>query len=268
MRVARALGFTLIELVMVIVVLGILGVGIGSYIQRGTQLFIDTTERDQLIAESRFAVERLNRSIRNALPNSARTFESGKCIEFVPVVWSGVYDAIPIQPQAKASTMTVLDTQGINDSYQSAAANQHFVVIYPTHPARIYANNSQIRFALQALTDSDPNDNRQTLNFTQPQRFAHASVARRYYIVTQPVSYCISNSKVIRHSNYGYQTNSRIATIGAGEVMAENINSNSSQFQVSVPTLNRNGLVHALLVFEKGGERADFSQEIHIANAP
>ncbi|MDG1750525.1 MAG: type II secretion system protein, partial [Thalassotalea sp.] len=61
-------GFTLIELVTVIVILGVLAVGISSFLQFGTRIFSETSARDELISSARFSVERINREVRHALP--------------------------------------------------------------------------------------------------------------------------------------------------------------------------------------------------------
>ncbi len=65
-------GFTLVELVIVLVVLAIVSVGITGFIRSSTQIFIDASERERLLREGSFAVERINREISTALPNSVR----------------------------------------------------------------------------------------------------------------------------------------------------------------------------------------------------
>ena len=87
-------GFTLIELITVIVLLGILSVGISSFLNFGTQIFVDATNRDEIISTARFSVERLNRELRKALPNSVRATDNGnsidpitrQCIEYTPII--------------------------------------------------------------------------------------------------------------------------------------------------------------------------------------
>jgi MSHA biogenesis protein MshO len=69
---ATAKGFTLVELVTVIIVLGVVSVGISGFIRTGVQTYSDVIERDQLLGDSRFVVERIHRELRLAIPNSAR----------------------------------------------------------------------------------------------------------------------------------------------------------------------------------------------------
>ncbi len=93
-------GFTLIELVTVIVILGILSVGISSFLKFGAQIFVDATDRDKILSSARFAIERLNRELRGAVPNSARILvnNGNHCIEFTPIAHSFVYIDIPVSP--------------------------------------------------------------------------------------------------------------------------------------------------------------------------
>ena len=50
----RHKGFTLVELVTVIIVLGIVSIGVTSFIRSGVQIFNDVSERDELLSQSRF----------------------------------------------------------------------------------------------------------------------------------------------------------------------------------------------------------------------
>jgi MSHA biogenesis protein MshO len=65
-------GFTLIEIIITILLLGIvasLGVGIISSVFTG---YSDTVTKDYLYSESKFIIERIDREIRNSIPNTVR----------------------------------------------------------------------------------------------------------------------------------------------------------------------------------------------------
>ena len=72
MRSSRQCGFTLIELVAVIMLLAISLVGATSFIAWGTLSFVDSAERQRMLEETRFVVERMSRELSSAVQNSVR----------------------------------------------------------------------------------------------------------------------------------------------------------------------------------------------------
>lgn len=73
----QARGFTLIELVMVILLLGVMVTFSSQFIGIGTQIYGDASSREQLMSDARFAMERLNRELRDAVPGSVRVEDAG-----------------------------------------------------------------------------------------------------------------------------------------------------------------------------------------------
>lgn len=68
----RQFGFTLMEIIVVIVVTGILGTLLAQIISRPVSTFIDTSRRAELVDIAEIALRRMTREIRLALPNSTR----------------------------------------------------------------------------------------------------------------------------------------------------------------------------------------------------
>jgi len=101
-------GFTLIELVLVILVLAIVSTGVTKFITYGVNIYQDTAGRDKQISDSRFVIERITREVRNALPNSVRVTADGKCVEFIPILASSSYVDIPVLPDIASDTVTLV----------------------------------------------------------------------------------------------------------------------------------------------------------------
>lgn len=273
-RMTHVRGFTLVELVMVIIILGVVGVGVSNFMQTGTQIYVDVTERDKLLSESRFVVERLNRELRNALPNSVRVAggSTTQCIEFVPVLWSTFYFDIPVAPETANDEIVVIDP---SNRLSVFAHNEYQVVVYPTQPEDIYNGTSGHRFELSEK-NFDAAEFKSTLVMDSEIQFATDSPGSRLYIVDRPVSYCMSAGQITRHANYAY-TVSQSTVLGGGVLMAENAaNTLSSDagsqigdpFRVLDATLLRNSAVIAMLQFETGGEIVVFNNEVHQPNVP
>ena len=93
MRAKRKDGFTLIELIVVIAISGIVATLVGLNIARPILGFTDTTRRAGLVDEADTALNRLNREVRLALPNSVR-IDGGLALEFLRTRSGGRYRAL------------------------------------------------------------------------------------------------------------------------------------------------------------------------------
>jgi MSHA biogenesis protein MshO len=275
-------GFTLIELVMVIIVLGLVSVSIGGFIRTGLGIYNDVTERDQLLSESRFVVQRLNRELRMAVPNSVRvignTATQSQCLEFVPAEWVSYYTQLPVTPDA-LTTVNIVEIAGNTAGFvldSDGITPHHYALVYPNSAAAVYGvsgNRQQITACVDGgantdcASDDDP-DNLAKLSVAAT--FDDASPASRLYIVGRTVSYCAIGKRIVRNEG-GIQAAQTLYT--GGVLMAENLSNvmtDSGQwpFQVASPSLTRNGLVNMRLSFERNEEIIHFSHEVHIPNVP
>ena len=80
---ARHEGFTLVELIIVIVVLGIVSVFLGGYLFSMIKAYTDTSARTELVAKGRQALERIDRELKEAVPFSVYIAPGGQGIEFL-----------------------------------------------------------------------------------------------------------------------------------------------------------------------------------------
>ena len=87
------MGFTLVEMVMAIVLLGIIGSVIAVFIRAPVQAYFDSTTRASLTDAADGAIRRITRDAQNALPNSFRATNpaSASCVEFLPTIAAGRY---------------------------------------------------------------------------------------------------------------------------------------------------------------------------------
>ncbi|ABN63296.1 PilW family protein [Shewanella baltica] len=268
-------GFTLVEMVTVILILGILVVGVSSFIIFGTRIFVESSSVDQVLSQSRFAVERMTRELRSALPNSVRVNTDSltyQCIEFVPIEASTTYLTMPIIPDAAASTGIV-----ILDNTASAIRVNQFAWIYPLVDADVYSSARQKRAQVKTIAISG---NQVTLTFTAPTRFAEASPRQRIYLGSSPVSYCFEKGtsgndlQIVRYAGYnfnGVQPNP--ATMGTGVLMAQGVanrldNSNDLPLILTPSSLVNNAMVHLQPRFNVNGETFQYRHQVQVINVP
>lgn len=287
----RALfGFTLIELISVIVLMSIVMLGITGFIGTGVQIYVDATERDQLLGDSRFVIERMNREIRQALPNSIRLAGDSQahCLEFIPVRWSTFYEDVPVFPQAASSLVTAVNLVGLGaESYVDNADPNDFVVVYATSASQAYdvsqvSGNSR-KFGFSGITSSAL----ATITLDSSVTFEADSPFSRLYVVDElAVSYCVrevggnavSGSKnIYRHASPHGLTQQIYKT--GGVLMAENIDNSLSANPLTAPaeddpfrvyddSLLRNSFTRILLRFKRNEEIVVFNNEVHIPNTP
>lgn len=88
-------GFTLVEMIVVMVITGIIGGMVAIFIKAPVQGYVDSRRRAEMTDIADTALRRITRDIRTALPNSIRITVVGAdtYLEFLPVSGSGRYRA-------------------------------------------------------------------------------------------------------------------------------------------------------------------------------
>lgn len=270
-------GFTLVELVMVIVVLGILATGSIQFISQSAQGMVDSAERQALASSATIAVEKVLREVRRALPNSVRQFSDGgsECLELVPIQFSSEYISIPIA--SNATSFNAISFVGAVLGGESG-----FVAVYPNSQGSVYGTSpATIRSISDDMAISGPvgvpGANLQTITFVggAVYRFPTDSPRQRFFLVDQPISFCDDNNgRLWRYQNYGFQVDSSgsIPTAGANRILiADSLEANSLSFNILPAQLQRNAVVRMSLTIARPGsatEKVEISQEVQLRNVP
>jgi MSHA biogenesis protein MshO len=273
---SKRAGFTLIEMVTVILILSIIVVGVSSFVIFGTRIFVESSAVDQVLSQSRFGIERMTRDIRRAVPNSMRvltaTDGSYQCLELLPISTSTSYLDAPIFPQTAQNSLTAIKSVGSITAAQS-------VLIYPLTTTEIYhpLGTTAKRFTVQSVAESG---DQLTINLTQSVRFTEASPLKRLYLADNPLSYCFINTanniELRLYQDYGYQPNQPSPTMsptvmGDGVLMAQNITNTLAVNPAIIlmpSTLITNAIVHLQPVFSVNGETFNYQHQVQVMNVP
>ena len=222
----RERGFTLVEMVVAITLLGILSMVMVPLLQLPLAAHLSATRRAELASELDVTVARLRADLAQALPNSVRVRQVGArhFIEYLEVRASGRYRAASAPgPQSCPATCAA---PGANDVMEFACAESCFttlgpleggapvaggdwVVINPLGPGVAngdpYFGGSAmpvggIKSRLQSIAAVGGG---QRLALT-PHSFALAPANRRFHIVATPVSYECNpaTQRLTRYSGY------------------------------------------------------------------
>lgn len=197
-KIKSTLGFTLIELIIVIALLSIITVMTSHYIVTGTEIYADTAERDKALSNAHFVSQRMRREIVHALPSSVSV--SNNCLTFTPIIVIAVYDKHDF-PIGK------FDTQGTI----STIANYEF---HKGDKAVIDLKNvNELKKTQKVKRIKGINTDKNNLYFYDKVSFISASIDQYLYIINKNISYYFTDqNKLFRGSNCLH-----------GVLMAENI---------------------------------------------
>ncbi len=264
-EIKQSRGFTLVEMVTVIVILGVLVMGVSSFIVLGTRIFVESTSVDQVLSQSRFVVERMTRELRNALPNSLRVTASidHQCLEFVPIIASSSYIELPIAPALASNSGNLMTASTTINS-------GHKMVVYPLTANQVYggspASDSGRIFNIKSFSTG-------TVEFERDVQFAQASPKQRYFVVSDAVSYCfLASGEVRRYSNYGLLANQPApSAMGTGVLMAESLVNNmllQPPIALTPSSLINNAVVQLSPKFEVNGQSFQYQHQVQVINVP
>lgn len=270
----RRRGFTLIEMVSAVVLLGVISVGMSGFIVLGSRVYTNSIAIHQVLGESRFALERMTREIREAVPNSVRQRIDGtswQCIEFLPIKTSTSYLTIPIEPLPKANTGTILKSTPSPSSTQVA-------IVYPLTTAEIYTNPAADTGKIFDINNVVTAGDQTTITFDRPVHFEESSPINRIFFATEPVSYCFESNAsgtidLKRYENYGLNnaTQPAPADMGVGILMAQGIENDLATdppIQSQDPSLINNAMVFLRPVFRAIDKEFQYQQQVQVINVP
>lgn len=270
----HARGFTLLEAVLVIMLTGIVGVMVSSFIRQPVDAYVDMARRAELTDAADGALRRIVRELRGALPNSVRVDPTNRYLEFLPVRSAGRYRAALTTPGSGDTLDFGSATDGSFDVLGpavSALPGDQLVVHNLGLPgADAYEGSSR-----RALTSSGAAlaNLGYVVGGTQ---FPFASPNSRFQIIGTPVSFVCAPAaggagSLRRYANYPIQpaqpTASLAALTGASNALLTPLVSACS-FTYSNSAATRNAVVTLRLTLTSGGESITLLQQVQVENSP
>jgi len=270
-------GFTLIELIMVIVIVGIMATMTTDIITLPVKSYIDLERRTTLVDTAEISLRRMQRDIRRALPNSIR-ITGGTSLELLHTSAGGRYRA----KLASDGSGDILDFTGA----EASVTNKSFDVIGDLSEE---ATGSLVIYNLDSSstgTALDPNaydgDNRAVIDSSSPSNtidkivlttakvFPFSSPQQRFFIVDTPITYSCFNNELRRYDNSidaGYVIGG--STTGLNYKLQAKAVILSCAFSYDEGTATRGGLVTvAITLTDEAGESAKLIHQVHVDNMP
>lgn len=286
-------GFTLMEMIVVIVITGIIGGMVAIFIRSPVQGYLDSARRSSMTDMADTAIRRIGRDLRTAVPNSVRMASpSGSTyIEFLPTRDGGIYQALPASSGAAQCggtlTQDVLDftiadscfaIMGPPVSMSASPADWIVLGSIQSNATPPYDNTSS--GVLRAYTGAAGTV--QAIRFTATQFPSWAQVqGLRFQVIPgaqQAVTYaCIGvlgaldaggngQAQLIRYWRYGFNPIQVAPPLGGqSAILVDGVSGCNIVYGTDY---QNNGLVAITLQLTKGSESVQLYDEIHIHNQP
>ncbi len=259
---SRSHGFTLIELVMVIVLLAIVATISVQFVALSTRGALDVSSRQQRALQSVVISEQISREVREAFPLSVRT--NGACLEWLPIVAATRYDQLTTGPDFEEVTISPFG-RAVSGGLRA------IVYGYGSGQSALYDNSDPgpISPPIDPVSAGDT-----ALNFSSGHRFRERSPEKRIFVVGERVSICQNTDRLYRFSGYshgsGQPDQTTLMASGTGAVLGANVEPGSVEFGVTPPSLQRAAVVSFTfeLVDPQSVETTLVSQEVQVRNVP
>ena len=279
-------GFTLVEMVIVIVITGIIGAVVAVFIRSPVQGYVDMVSRAELADEADTAVRRISRDLRLALPNSVRvtTVGSTNFLELLLTRTGGRYldeeDAVAggdILDFSNAGDLTfrVVGSLPAEAAQQIQISDQLVIYNLGQEPANAYNCAGACNRALIAAVNAGARTITLANNpFAQQVPVIMRSPAHRFQVVSTPVTYAcnLTTGALTRYSGYGIQASQPSVEPVAGAasgLLASGIT--ACNFDYAALANVRSALVGITLGMQRpGGSSGTVTlfHQVHVDNTP
>lgn len=250
----KSTGFSLIELIVVIVILSILATFGVQFILTSTQNYEQSRTRSLLVNTGRQALEQMTRRLRGALPYSVRVTNGNTCLQFLPIAGGGTYlTPVPDAANGALPSATIHVAPHTIDFGQA-----HWVSIGALAAGEIYGPGGSLQ-GLSARTTGQ-------LALSGSKTWLRNSINQRFYLLDNPQAFCVVNNQLRFYPDQSIAASA--VNLGTpSELMANNV-TGIEPFSLTQGSENRNTLVQIGLTIHSGNESVELQQQVMIRNVP
>lgn len=252
-------GFTLIELIVTMVILSTISIMTTKFLVNGFSFYVDATNVQKISVTANFVTGKMDKLIKNAVPNSIVIAGDGRGITFAPIKWALGYTYIPKNSsEAFDSNPTFY---AIKPLYNAEFINAEFIKKNSYVAFNNYGSNEDY-----FKTDVDFDGNKAVIKVDAAgKRFVPGSERGRMYFVGEKnrfVTIKFENSKLVYIEHDGDESK------GIKSIFADSLN--DINFSRVAGAFNQYGEIQIEYSFPYDSIDASkiIYQRIGVANAP
>lgn len=289
-------GFTLVEMIVVIVITGIIGGIVAMFIRAPVQGYVDSARRAEMTDIADTALRRLARDVRTAVPNSLRTPNQAdsKYVEFLPTRDGGRYRVDPTNGKGGCNGVggnslgDALDFDNADTCFEIVGSPIDFnsgdaIVIGSTQSdgSLPYLAVNSATGVRRIIAPAGVGAAKQAVQITSTVPFPAEQPGNRFEVVPgdqQAVTYACTGTlgtldangdgqgSLTRYWAYNFLVSQPVPPIaGTWAILADKV---SDCHFVYNPINTNNSLLAIRLTITRGNESVNLYHEIHINNIP
>ncbi|MGE5470342.1 MAG: type II secretion system protein J [Bacteroidota bacterium] len=282
----RSRGFTLVELIMVMVLTGIIAALVSGLLKPVIGSYVDMARRAAMTDMADIALKRIGRDIRAAVPNSIR-WPNNQCIELLPSSTGGRYRMAPDTVNGGSATLDITQAViqfDVLSEMSAVPAAGDWVVIGNQNTGDVYAGIN--RAAISSVTTPATTVGLSRITLNTASFFPGGYNGGRFVVVSNnggnpAVSYICSGAdgsvdasgngkgtlyRLTRPFSASYPT-SCPATAGAA-ILATNLKSCNFVYNPNQDTTQQSALVWIQLELTQANETIALAYGAHVDNVP
>lgn len=264
-------GFTMMELIMVIVIMGILGVAGADFISQAFLGFSQTSSRLELYEEGKSALVRMERELHGMLPNAICAIDNssgssciadgspGDEIRFGIIAENVMYQNSLVGKYTQSASELMAAPRVITDEYVPKAPPVNSIIsVYNTSWSDF--NSGSRLFSVSSVDGA-------TGAMTLSADVITPSPHQRYYVVDRAISYRWNSATGVLSRRVVNVTSAGVGTFAVSEYpLAQGVT--DFRFYYAAPSLSRNGIISIVFTLARNGEQVNMHKEIHVKNVP
>lgn len=267
-------GFTLVELVVVIMITGIMAASITVFFVPAINAYFDARRRAEMTDTADTALRRMTRDVRRAVPNSIRSI-GATCFQLVPSVSGGLYrraaDIVnvgedPLDIATADSSFDVLS------KLASPPANGDFVVIGNQNTEDVYSGATRATVdGWVAASTAEQITRASRIMLADAKQFPASYDGGRFQVVSaaEPsVSYVCDLTNHVLLRVVGTDFTAPHTCPAGGELLASNVSACTFTYNPNPSATQGAGFISMWLELTSGGETMALSSGAHVSNVP